>query len=247
MIDAVRARWPARRGPASRRRRPWSAPPAPAVAQVLRVHRRVARDLRPDDRVALGHAAQRPGLGRGEGHERRGVGLAHAARVVDLAAEHDQDPQAGGGLAGRDADGVAEVGRAVGARRRGGADGAGDHDRRLGVVDHVAQHRRLLQRVGAVGDDHADAAPGGVARLAADVQLVLERQVRAGHVDHRLGVDAVGVLQPGHRRQQRRPVQLRGHAAVAVAGHGDGSAGGQHPHAPRVLGLQMLSHTEHSR
>ena len=60
----------------------------------------------------------------------------------------------------------------VGAGGAGRADRAGEDDRRLGVVQDVAEHRGLLEHVGAVGDDDADAAAGGVARLAADAQLV---------------------------------------------------------------------------
>ena len=45
----------------------------------------------------------------------------------------------------------------VRAGRGRGPDRAREHDRRVGVVQDVAEHRRLLERVRAVRDDHADA------------------------------------------------------------------------------------------
>ncbi len=92
--------------------------------------------------------------------------------MVDLAAEDDEHAEAGRVVARGDRDGVDEVRRAVGARRRGGADRAGEDDGRLGVVDDVAEHRGLFERVGAVRDDDADPAPRGVARGAADLELL---------------------------------------------------------------------------
>ena len=82
-----------------------------ALVEAGRVERRVARDLRPDRRVALGDAPERAHLRGGEGGQRRGVGLAHHARVVDLAAEHDEHAEPGGVVARGHGHGVDELGR----------------------------------------------------------------------------------------------------------------------------------------
>ncbi len=182
-----------------------SAPSSPDVVGMMktrlssagRVERRVARDLRPDRRMPLGDAAERAHLRRGERRQRRRVGLAHDAGVVDLAAEDDEHAQAGGVVAGGDRDGVHEVRRAVGARGGGGPDRAGEDDGRLGVADDVAEHRRLLERVGAVRDDDADAAPRGVAGGAADLELLVEGQVGAREVGDRLRLEALVAGEPG--------------------------------------------------
>ena len=232
-----RARWPAPPGRASRRRRP-RGHDHHAPVQVGRVERLVARHARPDRGVALGHAARaaRSGArrtpparwcpscarsGRG-GSRRRSRPARPCPAAASLAATLTASP---------------EVGRTVGARRRRGTDRAGEHDRRLGVVEHVAQHGRLLQRVGAVGHHHADPAARGVARLAADAQLVVQRQVRAGHVHHglrRRGPRARTA--PARRRSgRRRPARgwRRRRPPSRFAGHGDRAAGGQDAHATR--------------
>ena len=115
-------------------------------------------------------------------------------------------------------------------RRRGGPDRAGEHDGGLGVVEKVAQHGRLLERVGAVGDHHSRPAAGRVAGFAADLELVLEREVRARLVHHGPALDALEGGQPGHRRHEALAVE-GGHRRAALGRfevlrfHGDGSPG----------------------
>ena len=87
------------------------------------------------------------------------VGLADRARGVQLAGEGDDRARARGRLGAGRADRVEQVRRPVGAARARRADRAGQHDRRVGGVDQVAEDGGLLERVGAVRDD--DAAPGG--------------------------------------------------------------------------------------
>jgi hypothetical protein len=129
--------------------------------------------------------------------------------------------------AGRDADGVDEVGGTVGARGRGGPDGAGEDDRRVGVVQDVAEHRGLLEHVGAVGHDHPDAAARGVAGGAADPQLVLEREVRAGLVEDADGLQVGERREARHAGDQRLGVQLR--LGAPLADHRDGPSGREDP------------------
>src|SRR5690606_19590204 len=69
--------------------------------------------------------------------------------------EHHEHAQfAGGGGDGR-AHGVAEVRGAVGPRGVGRAHGTGEHERLRPVPVALQQEGGLLERVGAVADDHA--------------------------------------------------------------------------------------------
>ena len=182
------------------------------AVEVGRVQRRVARQPAPDRRVALGDAAERAVLRAAERDEARRVGLAHRARVMDLAAEDDQDAEPAGGRRGGDADRVDEVGGPVGAGRGRRADRAGEDDRRLGVVQDVAQHRRLLERVGAVRHDDADAAAARVARRAADRELVGRREVRAGLVHQRARLEALELRRARWSSRRSRPRRAPGWA-----------------------------------
>ena len=99
---------------------------------------------------------------------------------------------------------------------------------RLGVVDDVAEHRRLLQRVGAVGDDDADPAARGVAGAAADLQLVVEGEVGARQVGDGLGLQPVVVGEARDAGEQALGVEVR--RGPRLAGHRDRPAGGQDPY-----------------
>jgi hypothetical protein len=105
-------------------------------------------------------------------------------------------------------------------------------------VQDVAEHRGLLEHVGAVRDDDADPAPGRVARRAADAQLVVQRQVRGGLVEDRDRLQVREGLQAGDGGDEAVRVELRS-GAVALAHHGDGATGGQDPDAPDGRGAAV--------
>ena len=74
---------------------------------------------------------------------------------------------------GGTSNGVAEIGRPVIVRVRGGAHRAGHDHRRLGVEDQVPEERCLLDDVGALDDD--DAVDRRVGLAAADLARDLEQ------------------------------------------------------------------------
>ena len=104
---------------------------------------------------------------------------------------------------------------------------------RLGVEHEVAEHRRLLERVGAVRDDHAHAFPGRRGRLAGDVQDRVEGQVGAGRRAELTGAQAGHLAQAGDGGHERIGVQGRhgpraGHRDRAARGQDEDLSGGAH-------------------
>jgi hypothetical protein len=178
-------------------------------------------------RAALDDAPDRAGGRRAEGHGAGGVDLADVPRGVDLATEHHDGAEARGLGCGRHGDGVEEVRGAVRAGRRSRTDGAGQHDGRVGVEHQVAEHRRLLERVRAVGDHDARALARRRGGLARHLQGRVERQVRAGQRPQLARAQPRHFGQPGHRRDERVGVQRRHRARPR---HGDRAAGGEDQH-----------------
>ena len=121
------------------------------------------------------------------------------------------------------------------------ADRAGEDDRRLGVADDVAQHRRLLERVGAVRDDDAHAAP---------------RARRAPRGRSRAAWPASGARSARWRRsaprgprtpaapapRRRAPRVERRRRAAAGAVHPDRAAGADHADAAGLGGCGAGRH-----
>jgi hypothetical protein len=153
---------------------------------------------------------------------------------VQLAAEGHEDAEPGGLGCSCGRDGVGEVCRAIGAGRARRADRARQDDRLDAAVQDVAQHRRLLERVGAVRDD--DAAPGG--RLgkggAGDLERVGGAEMCARHAEDRARPQIGDLRERGDGGEQRVRVE-RGPRARARHGdraarreHRDGSRDGGH-------------------
>ncbi|HMS71946.1 MAG TPA: hypothetical protein PKB03_02835 [Baekduia sp.] len=115
-----------------------------AAIKLLRIDRDVARHPRPDRWVTFGYATERTGLRRGERHQRGRIRFARAASVVDFTAENDERAKPSGVGACCDACCVDDVGRAVGPGGRRGPNRTGEHNRRIGVVQNIAEHRRLF-------------------------------------------------------------------------------------------------------
>jgi hypothetical protein len=179
---------------------------------------------------ALLDAPERAELGRREGRERGGIGLADAAGGVQLAGEGDEHPEIAGVLRGGDQGRVEQVGGAVGARCGRGAHRAGEDDRRLAGVDEIAQERHLLERVGPVGDDDAAAGGGLLTGRAGDVERLGGGQRGARAVEQRAHGQALDPRQPGDGRDERRAVERGGDALCGglTAAHRDGPARSEH-------------------
>ena len=83
--------------------------------------------------------------------------------------------------------------------------------------------------------DHAGAAAGGVARLAADLELVIEAEVGARLVEDGPAAETLEGGKAGHVGDQAVAVELRHGAALPL--HRDGPTRGQHEHRARVRDL----------
>ena len=101
-----------------------------------------------------------------------------------LSAEHHERPEAFRGARPGHCDGVDEVAWAVRARVRPRSDRAGEDDRRLAVVDEIAQQRGLLQGVGPVGDDDSAPAAPLLRRGARDRQRIGQGHLGARERHH---------------------------------------------------------------
>ena len=175
-------------------------------------------------------ARDRSGVARAEGVEAIRVDLADVERRVDGAGDDDDDAARTG--RGRHRDGVGQVLRAVG-EARGRRPHRCREDDRLGRREHALQEvRRLLERVGAVGDDDrrdlgprevagdapGERAPGGeVHVLAVELRDLLALDGDAGR-DRQRGDER-------RHRQRRRPI---GDVVVGRRGAaGDRAAGAE--------------------
>ncbi|MNV59779.1 hypothetical protein D3C71_1522230 [compost metagenome] len=143
-------------------------------------------------------------VGRREGAQARAGDLLDLARVMHVFVHHDQgSAPARVGMA-RQRHRVVQVGRALGAQRRGGTHRAHQHDG-LVVRNHQAQEvRRFFKRVRAVRND--DARHRGVLaqRVHAFGQRApnLVRHVLAADIRDLFGADLGDAGQLRHRSQQ---------------------------------------------
>ena len=160
--------------------------------------RRRPQRLGVEPHAALDDPSERSCGGRAERRRAGAVDLVDDHRAVDLASERDHDAEPLRLRRTGQRQRVEQVGGPVGARVAGRAVGSGQHDRRLAAVDHRAQDRELLERVGAGRDDHALAGVGRFAGAVGERQRLLERDLCARQRQHVLG------LEPRDDRQLRQ-------------------------------------------
>jgi hypothetical protein len=145
---------------------------------------------------------------------------------VQLAREGDDSPDPRRRGVARGAHRVEQVRRTVGADARGRPDRPRDHDGRLAAVQQVAQDRRLLERVRAVGHDDAASGGGLGGGSPGDAQRVGGGDVHPRPDAQGARAQAGDVPERRHRGDQGAGVE-RGHR-TAAAGHRDRPAGGEH-------------------
>ncbi len=197
-------------------------------------------------RAAALHHPEDAELRRAERVERDGVGLGDVARRVDPVVHAHHDAATHGLATGGERHGVVEVHRAVGRDRRRRPHGPHQHDR-LGALDHeVEEVRRLLQRVGAVGDHDAGHVVAGEQLVdpPGEGQPVRRRHVLARDLEHLLAADAGHRGKLRDRRDQRRDADRRRGVphggGGGGGGAGDGAAGGQDRHVRQRRRLRRL-------
>ncbi len=135
---------------------------------------------------------------------------------MNLPGHADEDAEARNRCAGRHPDGVAKVHRRIAAEHAGRQHRAGDHDRHVDPRGQIEEIRRLLQSVGAVGNDDAvDPFARGASHRRGQPGHVREGHERAGHVEEvehgKLGLRDVA------ERPQHCPRQTDGVARAAEA------------------------------
>ncbi len=175
--------------------------------------------------------ADEAGFGRDEGLHVGGVALGDGPGAVDVVVGDDQHAASLGLRIGRDADGVVDVQRPVGAERRRRPHRAGEHDRLVGLHDQVEEVGGLFHRVGAVRDGHAvDIRLGGQLvhfggeldpHLVVHVLAADGGDLHAAHVGEGLHLRH-GLDQHVHGDRARLVAGRRGR----FRGAGDGAAGG---------------------
>ena len=196
-----------------------SAPSSPDVVGMMktrlsrrgRVERRVARDLRPDRRVALGDAAERAHLRRGERGQRRRVRLAHArgrggsrrrrrrARPGRRRPRSRRPRRRPRGSPGRRRPG-AEAGRIAPVKTTGAS------------ASLTMSHSIAVSSSVSVPWVTTTPMPRRAAsRAARQISSCCgERQVRAREVGDRLRLEALVAGEPGHRRRRAPPRRAPG-------------------------------------
>ena len=174
---------------------------------------RSARPLQHDPPVH--DPAQCPAVWRPERRERRRVQLGHVVGGLQRPGQGHHDTGVPQLRRHRRGDRIAQVRGAIESILVRGPHRAGHDDRLRRAQDEVPREARLLDRVGALDDDHA-VDRGVIERVlddATDAEHVLEREVagrRQPAIDrHDLG-DRLEARRPG---QDRRPVERRDVAA----------------------------------
>ena len=160
-----------------------------AVRRVFRRHVEPAEGGFEDDAGnVLGEQADRARGGGAEGGRALGVGLFGVPGGVDLVVHHDEGAQAPRRPARGDRDGREQVRGTVRPGDGRVAHRAGDDDRRVPSQEEVEGEGRLLDGVGALGDDHAGRAVlDGARRFFGDLHQVLYLQLGARDLEEGAG------------------------------------------------------------
>ena len=158
--------------------------------------RSVVVEVRQPD-PAVDYAPQGPGDGRPKCEGAGAVDLADGHRRMDLGAEDDNRAQAGGRLRASHDDRVDQVRGAIGPGARRRATRARQHDGSVRLVEERAQHRYLLESIGARGDHDPRALARQPRGLAGEAQRLGELQMRPGRSEQGLGPEI------GDRRERR--------------------------------------------
>ena len=144
------------------------------------------------------------------------MGLGDLARRVDVVIEDDQDAESARRVGLADSNRADQVARAIEVGLRGVALRAGQHDRFVGPYGQVEEPGRLLQRAGAMGDDHGSDVVARNQLLHPPVQgdPIVEADLRRRDAHQvvdldRRGVDSGGVAATTEPVQQPLAVEDR--------------------------------------
>ena len=181
-----------------------------------------------NDEAVLVDKAERAEVGALESIGRFGMGLGGFGGSEDLVGKDDERAEIASGRVSGDADGGAEVGRAIPAQFGAVAHGSDEHDRFIRIDEEVKKESGLFKGISAVGDDGSFYSLIGQLRTdeAGEIEHPWRSDVGAGPAGKVRQVEFGEIREPGDKREDLLSRKGGdGAASQRIDAHRNGSAG----------------------